>query len=656
MVVSTSWRWSRSASPCPPSSRPTASGCCSGARRSPGPWRRRRPRHASSSAASATRSRSSSAGRPHLAEELVASFARWVRDNVAAQCGGPPDQVAVTHPANWTAFQRQLLKGALAEADLGPVVLIAEPEAAAIDFASVAQLAPGQLVLVYDLGGGTFDVALLRREAVGFETVGDPPWRRAARRHRLRRGRLPSRAARRPGRAGRARRARDPAGRVALDQLRTRCVEAKELLSTQSSVDVPVFLPGVTTTVEVTRAAFEDMVRPMLRQTVELVRQTMERARVGPAELSDVLLVGGSSRIPMVSRLIEDDLHVPVRVDTHPKLVVGTRRGPAGRDGIRTPRRDAGAAAVGAGLRQRAAGAATSAGGGIGRAGRAGSRGSRPIRPNGSPGRVGRSSRPSRRPIRSSTRPTTTSPRAGSVRCCWSPPSSSSRPSSRCSSCSDRRPVPSAVADLATPTAGRPATLVAVAAPALCDASRRRRSSSGRGARHGDEPRRGRPAALRRRLPRRGPREHGGHRRARVGVPTRRPTARTRTPRRWSGTSGCSRSTTSTTRRRSAPGHRADRSVAAARARDERQGGALPLRAGRAEAVDGRARRVAARRRPDVRHRRRGGTGRRPARRAVGSDRRPVRRRLVDLPPPALDDPPRTPTAATTSTRRSSGS
>ena len=260
-------------------------------------------------------------GRPHLAEELVAAFARWVRDNVAAQCGGPPDQLAVTHPANWTAFQRQLLKGALGEADLGQVVMITEPEAAALDFASVAHLEPGQLVLVYDLGGGTFDVSLLRREAVGFETVGDPrgverlggiDFDEAVFQHVLRDV---------PAEHVRAARG-DPAGRVALDQLRARCVEAKELLSTQAAVDVPVFLPGVTTTVVVTRAAFEDMVRPMLRQTVELVRQTMERARVGPAELSDVLLVGGSSRIPMVSRLIEDDLHVPVRVDTHPKLVV----------------------------------------------------------------------------------------------------------------------------------------------------------------------------------------------------------------------------------------------------------------------------------------------------------------------------------------------
>ncbi len=274
-------------------------------------------------------------GRPYLPEQLVASFARWVRDNVAAQCGGPPDHIAVSHPANWTAFQRQLLAGALADAELTPLVLIAEPEAAAIDFASVAQLAPGQLVLVYDLGGGTFDVALLRRDAVGFETVGDPrgverlggiDFDEAVFQFVLRA------AGAEPGSAVPV----DAAGRLALDQLRDRCVEAKELLSTQSSVDVPVFLPGVTATVAVTRDAFEGMVRPMLRQTVELVRQTMDRARVSAQDISDVLLVGGSSRIPMVGRMIEEDLGVPVRVDTHPKLVVA--RGAARRAGTESER------------------------------------------------------------------------------------------------------------------------------------------------------------------------------------------------------------------------------------------------------------------------------------------------------------------------------
>ena len=171
---------------------------------------------------------------------------------------------------------------------------------------SVAQLAPGQLVLVYDLGGGTFDVALLRRDAVGFETVGDPAgverlggidFDEAVFQYVLRSV---------PRRAGWTRVRRDPAGRLALDQLR-RAVRRGQgaVVDPTPSVDVPVFLPGVTATVTVTRDEFEDMVRPMLRQTVELVRQTMERARVGARELSDVLLVGGSSRIPMVSRLIE---------------------------------------------------------------------------------------------------------------------------------------------------------------------------------------------------------------------------------------------------------------------------------------------------------------------------------------------------------------
>src|SRR6476469_8325554 len=60
-------------------------------------------------------------GRPYLPEQLVAAFARWVRDNVAAQSGGPPDQLAVSHPANWPAYQRQLLTTALDEAALAPL-------------------------------------------------------------------------------------------------------------------------------------------------------------------------------------------------------------------------------------------------------------------------------------------------------------------------------------------------------------------------------------------------------------------------------------------------------------------------------------------------------------------------------------------------------
>ena len=261
------------------------------------------------------------AGAPYSADRLVALFARWVYDTVVAQTGETPSSVAVTHPANWTEFQRHLLSTALEQAGVPSAALIPEPQAATIDFGSVAHMEPGQLVLVYDLGGGTFDVAILQRDAEGFTSVGVPAgverlggidFDEAVFEHVL--GYVPQDV------IEQAR--NDPTGRLGLAQLRARCVEAKESLSSDVSVDIPVLLPGLSSTVRLTRQELEDMVRPMLRQTVELARQALDRAQVSSEQLSAVLLVGGSSRIPLVSELVGSALGAPVRVDAHPKLVV----------------------------------------------------------------------------------------------------------------------------------------------------------------------------------------------------------------------------------------------------------------------------------------------------------------------------------------------
>jgi molecular chaperone DnaK len=260
-------------------------------------------------------------GAPYSADRLVALFAKWVYDTVVAQTGEAPSHVAVTHPANWTEFQRHLLSTALEQAGVPSPALIPEPQAATIDFGSVAHLEPGQLVLVYDLGGGTFDVAILQRDEQGFANVGVPAgverlggidFDEAVFEHVL--SYVPQdviEGAR-----------NDPTGRLGLAQLRARCVEAKEALSSDVSVDIPVLLPGLSSTVRLTRQELEDMVRPMLRQTIELAQQVLDRAQISPEQLSAVLLVGGSSRIPLVSELVGSALGAPVRVDAHPKLVV----------------------------------------------------------------------------------------------------------------------------------------------------------------------------------------------------------------------------------------------------------------------------------------------------------------------------------------------
>ena len=193
----------------------------------------------------------------------------------------PPISVAVTHPANWTEFQRHLLSTALEQAGVPSAALIAEPQAAAIDFGSVAHLEPGQLVLVYDLGGGTFDVAILRRDADGFTSVGVPrgverlggiDFDEAVVRARARltcpsRGDRAAPATTRPVASG------SPSCAPGASRPRRRS-------SSDVSVDIPVLLPGLSSTVRLTRQELEDMVRPMLRQTVELARQALDRARI----------------------------------------------------------------------------------------------------------------------------------------------------------------------------------------------------------------------------------------------------------------------------------------------------------------------------------------------------------------------------------------
>ncbi|MET0145367.1 MAG: Hsp70 family protein, partial [Ilumatobacteraceae bacterium] len=260
-------------------------------------------------------------GAPYSADRLVALFAKWVTDVATEQLGERPERVAVTHPANWTEFQRHLLSTALDQAGLAAVDLLTEPQAGALDFAAAAKLPPGDLVLVYDLGGGTFDLALLRceqeglshvGEAAGVERLGGIDFDEAMFQHVL--SMVPAAVIEQVR--------NDPTGRLALAQLRARCVEAKEALSSDVSADVPVVLPGMSSTIRVTRAELEDMIRPMLGQTIDLVRQVLDRSGLTADALSAVLMIGGSSRIPLVAELVASELGVPVRIDAHPKLVV----------------------------------------------------------------------------------------------------------------------------------------------------------------------------------------------------------------------------------------------------------------------------------------------------------------------------------------------
>ncbi|GIE34881.1 hypothetical protein Ait01nite_079260 [Actinoplanes italicus] len=254
-------------------------------------------------------------GVPFSAQALTAKLLRHVLDTVARQQGGPPSDVALTYPAHWGQFKRERLDEAIRLADIGPVRMLTEPEAVARRHARARRIEPGQTVVVYDLGGGTFDVAVLRRDGDGFELLGTPEgvdqlggadFDEAVFAHML---------AAIDGGVDQ----NDPETAPALARLRRDCVEAKESLSFDTEVTVPVAVPGRYARVRLSRAEFEAMIAPSVQDTVEATRRALRSAGVSAGELTAVLMAGGSSRIPMIARVLGEQFGGRVGADSHPE-------------------------------------------------------------------------------------------------------------------------------------------------------------------------------------------------------------------------------------------------------------------------------------------------------------------------------------------------
>ncbi|MDH3296385.1 MAG: Hsp70 family protein, partial [Acidimicrobiia bacterium] len=113
-----------------------------------------------------------------------------------------------------------------------------------------------------------------------------------------------------------------PANRRAVAALRRSMSQVKESLSSDTQVVVPVLLPGTETEIRLTRAEFEDLIRPSLEDTLHALQHLLDDAEVTPDDVHAVLLVGGSSRIPLVTELVTRTLGRPVAIDVHPKFAV----------------------------------------------------------------------------------------------------------------------------------------------------------------------------------------------------------------------------------------------------------------------------------------------------------------------------------------------
>ena len=210
-------------------------------------------------------------GTPYGAEALIGHLLRSIVAKVTEQLGGPPAAIALCHPASYGEYKIDLLRQAVRQSDIGQVEFIAEPQAAALHYALQERVPTGEVIAVYDFGGGTFDATILRKTEDGFDQLGRPEgmerlggidFDEAIFAHVMATVRA----------AGVTLDPNDPATLAGVARLREECRRAKEGLSTDTDATIAVYLPGIQTDVRLTREEFESMIRPRIRETIAALR------------------------------------------------------------------------------------------------------------------------------------------------------------------------------------------------------------------------------------------------------------------------------------------------------------------------------------------------------------------------------------------------
>ena len=238
-------------------------------------------------------------------EEISAMILVKMKEIAESYLGSNVTDAVITVPAYFNDGQRQATKDAGAIAGLNVLRIINEPTAAAIAY-GLDKKTKGdgeQNILIFDLGGGTFDVSLLTIDDGIFEvkaTAGDThlggedfdnrlvAWcvQEFKRKHK-----------------------KDPTGNNrALRRLRTACERAKRTLSSsaETTIEVDALFDGTDFNTKITRAKFEELCMDLFRSTIDPVERVIRDSKMSKGSIHEIVLVGGSTRIPKVCSLLTE--------------------------------------------------------------------------------------------------------------------------------------------------------------------------------------------------------------------------------------------------------------------------------------------------------------------------------------------------------------
>ena len=236
-------------------------------------------------------------------EEISSMILTKMRETAEAYLGGTVNNAVITVPAYFNDSQRQATKDAGLIAGLNVLRIINEPTAAAIAYSLDMKTEGERNVLIFDLGGGTFDVSLLTIEEGIFEvksTAGDT---------HLGGEDFDNRLVNHFVNEFKRKHKKDLTSNArALRRLRTACERAKRTLSSaaQTSIEIDSLFEGIDFYTSITRARFEELCQDLFRSTMEPVERVLRDAKIDKSSVHEIVLVGGSTRIPKIQKLVSD--------------------------------------------------------------------------------------------------------------------------------------------------------------------------------------------------------------------------------------------------------------------------------------------------------------------------------------------------------------
>jgi molecular chaperone HscA len=243
--------------------------------------------------------------------EISAEILRALRERAEASLDGAIDGAVVTVPAYFDDAQRQATKDAARLAGLPILRLLNEPTAAAIAY-GLDNAAEGTYA-IYDLGGGTFDISILKLTRGVFEvlaTNGDSALGGDDFDHRvfcwmIEAGKLP------------------PLSPADARLLLTKAREAKEMLTGHDAAPIVATLAGGNAiNLTLTSSTFTDITQNLVARTMKPVRRALSDARLAPADIKGVVLVGGATRMPQIRRAVAEFFGQPPLTNLNPDEVV----------------------------------------------------------------------------------------------------------------------------------------------------------------------------------------------------------------------------------------------------------------------------------------------------------------------------------------------